>query len=202
MSIAKVAVVPVLLAALGAARGADVDPIRPLIHVTWETWDPDRRDPLEYCTPEEAFPPPPPNAAELARQAEERFALGDLSGAEGFADKAFEALRLQSAGDLEVVVRLRGLREKIGGMRTEVDAAKEFRKLNLRLSGVAWNKSNPVAFVNDKLCVPGDIVEGATIDLILPGEVIFEFNGVRMRKSLLRPSVERVEGSDEPGERE
>ena len=101
MSIAKAAVVPVLLASLGVARGAEFSDT--------DCWRADRRDPLEYCTPEEAVPPPPGiTAAELAQQAEERFALGDFIGSEGFVDKAFEALRLEGAGDPKVKALLLG----------------------------------------------------------------------------------------------
>ncbi|MHC5055816.1 MAG: hypothetical protein ACYTKD_13985 [Planctomycetota bacterium] len=200
MGIGKAAAVPVLLAALGAARGADA--------AGPETdFSEGRRDPLEFCSPGEVPTPPPPpppeGAAEFVREAQERIIDGDLDGADlMIAEGLLVALR---AGDRESEARLRDLREKVRGMRTKVDAENEFRKLGLSVTGVAWSESNPVAIVNGALCVPGDVVEGATIDAILPGEVVFEFKGVRMRKTLLRPSVERVKGAspaDEPGERE
>ncbi|MHC4249599.1 MAG: hypothetical protein ACYS9X_10780, partial [Planctomycetota bacterium] len=187
MGIGKAAAVPVLLAALGAARGADAaDADGPEIH-----FFEGRRDPLEFCSPAEVPPPPPPppteDAAEFVREAKERISDGDLRGADLAIAEGF--LVAHRAGDRESEARLRDLREQVRGMRTKVGAEDGFRKLGLRLSGVAWSESNPVAIVNGALCVPGDVVEGATIDAILPGEVVFEFRGVRMRKTLLRPSV-------------
>jgi hypothetical protein len=206
MGIGKAAAVPVLLAALGAARGADISGVDgPEIDFFGG-----QRDPLEFCSPGEVPPPPPPppptDAAELARQVEEQVALGNLAEAERLVDRLLDVLRVQGMEDLEAEARAHDLRVRARGRkRAEVDPVEEFSGLDLRLSGVAWNESKPVALVNDELCVPGDVVEGATIDAILPGEVVFEFRGVRIRKSLLRPSVERVEGASpagEPGERE
>jgi len=192
MSIGKAAVIPALLTALGAAQGAEADLARSPGKMTWE---PGRRDPLECCPKTEAPLAPPANAAELARLAEEQLALGNIGKAERLADDALGALRVQGAGDREVEARLRSLIEKTGGARTESETIKGFRGLKLSLSGVAWSKSNPVALINGRLCVPGDVVEGATIDRIFPGEVVFVFNGVRVRESLRRPSAERARGS-------
>jgi hypothetical protein len=209
MRIGNVAVIPVLLAALGAARsadarGADAAPVSPVPIVI--SWDQTRRDPLECWVPKDDFPKPPPaNAAELVRQAAEQLALGNISETERLIGETSDALRVQGAGDQEVETQLRSLREEIASTRTVVDAVEQFRKLELSLSGIAWSRSNPVALVNDMACVPGDIVEDARIVSILPVEVVFEFNGVRVRKSVLHPGVERVEDSGaagEPGERE
>jgi len=192
MSIGKAAVIPVMLAALGAAQGAETESARP----PGETnWGPGRRDPLEWSSQTEAPVGPKANAAELARLAEKQFALGNTGEAERLVDEALAALRVQGAGDREVEARLRGLLEKTRGARTEAETIKEFRGLKLRLSGIAWSKSNPVALINGGLYVPGDVVEGATVDKILPGEVVFVFNGVKVRESLRRPGVERTGGS-------
>jgi len=201
MSIGKAAVIPVLLTALGAAQGADVDSARSPGEMTW---GPARRDPLEWCSQTEAPVGPPANAAELARLAEEQLALGNTGETERLVDEALAALRVQGAGDREVEARLRGLLEKTRGARSEAETIKEFRGLKLRLSGVAWSKSNPVALINGRLCVPGDVIKGATVESIFPGEVVFVFNGVRARESLRRPGVERAGGSGvtaEPGRR-
>lgn len=204
MRIANLAVIPVLLAALGAARGAEIDPARPVPAVI--PWGKTGRDPLECWVPKEGFQPPPSaNAAELVRQAEEQLALGNISETERLIGEAVDASRVQGAGDREVEARLSSLREKIESTRAAVDTVEQFRKLKLRLSAIAWSKSNPVALVNEVVCAPGDIIEDVRIVSIFPDEVIFEFDGVRMRKSLLHPSAERMEDSratGNPGERE
>ena len=192
MSIGKAAVIPVVLAALGAARGAETESAPSPGEMNW---GPGRRDPLEWCSQTEAPVGPQANAAELARLAEEQFALGNTGETERLVDEALAALRVQGAGDREVEARLRGLLEKTRGARTEAETLKEFRGLKLRLSGVAWSKSNPVALINGRLYVPGDVVAGATVDRIFPGEVVFVFNGVSVRESLWRPGVEHTGGS-------
>ena len=192
MSIGKAAVIPVVLAALGAAHGAEVDSGPSPGEMTW---GPGRRDPLEWSSQTEAPVDPSANAAELAQRAEEKFALGNTGETERLVDEALAALRVQGAGDREVEARLRGLLEKTRGARTEAETLKEFRRLKLRLSGVAWSKSNPVALINGRLCVPGDVIKGATVEGIFPGEVVFVFNGVSVRKSLWRPGVEHTGGS-------
>ena len=51
----------------------------------------------------------------------------------------------------------------------------------------------------------GDIVEGAGIDGVSPGEVVFVLNGLKIWKSVLHPRVERVgrvPATREPGEQE
>lgn len=195
MSFVKVAAASVLVAALGAARGAEAGDADGASSAGFPEL---RRDPLEFCAPEDMAvtetPPPDADAAELARKAEEELALERAVEAERLLDEAIEALRVQAAGDVEIEARLRDLRRKLLDMRTEDAAAEGFGKLGLKLSGVAWSKANPVALINDQLLVPGDSIEGAKIERISPGEVVFVFNGVRIRKSLLRPSVDRVEG--------
>ncbi len=206
MSFGRAAAISAFVAALGAAGGAEAGDSG---NASTTGFPELRRDPLEFCSTEEmavtATPPPDADAVEFARKAEEELALEKAAEAERFIDAALEALRVQAAGDVEIEARLRGLRRKLLDMRTEDAAAEAFGKLGLKLSGVAWSKASPVALIDDQLWVPGDVIEGATIDGIFPGEVVFVFNGVRIRKSLLRPSVDRVEGihvTGRSGERE
>lgn len=175
------------------------------------TWSKAHRDPLEFrprsVESEEDPPPPPPpprDAGDLARLAERRLGERAFAEAEALAEEGLAFLQ-RSASPEEAEGRaleqkLRRIVQSARKLRARAEAEEEFCRLGIDVAGIIWESSKSVALVDGEVCRAGDIIKGARIEEIHPGEVVFVFKGVRVRRVLVQTGA--VRGPTGPGANE
>jgi hypothetical protein len=163
-------------------------------------WPPDPKDP-EDKDPEDKDPEerdPENRTGKLTRQ---ELMLRIRRMAEGRAIKAEDLLAARQYAAVvettaealakikEVQLPAPALSEKLSRahetasrMKERAEIEKEFRGLQIKIGGVAWNRTSPVALINGEIMRPGETVSGARIEEIRRSEVVFSLKGVRVRR--------------------
>jgi hypothetical protein len=125
----------------------------------------------------------------IRRMAEDRAIKAEDLLAEGQYSKVVESTAEALTKIQEVQLPAPALTEKLSRahetarrMKERAEIEKEFRDLQIKIGGVAWNRTSPVALINGEIMRPGETVGGARIEEIRRSEVVFSLKGVRVRR--------------------
>jgi len=206
--------IAVLAMVLPAAWGLTGEPEKPVAgqvpaeEPPWIYEDDGRRDPFTFMkpiviktdrpdvTPREQLQEKRLEAERNYHIAANAFMSGNPKAAVAACDaglEAFRDIRTDEVPELqEMRERLFRLRKASERQRNRQDAEEAFDKLNLRLTGVVARERDSKAIINGKLAERGDLInpadhsEGALVDDIQPGRVIFRFRGYRIELKVLQ----------------
>jgi hypothetical protein len=181
----------------------------------WKWEETGRRDPFAYRALVDSKPPPKKRLRKKPKWPidEEQPPMVDLEALIGEAREAAEEARdflesrefdsaasavrglipqLERAGlDSECEALLR-LYDTAARLKARAAAERAFGELGIAVNGIIWEETGAaVALVSQRsstagsLVRKGDVVRGARIEEIRPGEVVFRFNGVSVRDGVL-----------------
>ena len=205
--------ITVLALALPATRGWGGEPEKPPAgpapaeEQPWIYEDGGRRDPFTFMKPiviKTAQPGEQPDRGRMVErqvEAERNYNIaanalmsGNPKAALAACDaglEAFRDIRTDNVPELqEMRERLFRLRKASERQRNRQDAEDAFKNLNLRLSGVVARERDSKAIINGKQVGRGDLIEaadnseGAIVDDIQQGRVIFRFRGYKIELSV------------------
>ena len=168
-------------------------------------WDPevtDGRNDGSRGTPKK---PEPPAKKEFDYEGEVRLSLKNATSflaGDAFSEAADSAKvgldSLVRSGDkIEETVRFE-LHEKLDRIRIAAErqirrlaTEKRFKDLALTVKGILISESGPRAVINAEVFGEGDFIRGALIRRIESDHVEFEYEGLRIRRSLPKPQAKR-----------
>jgi hypothetical protein len=143
----------------------------------------------------EPLPPPPPptntaSAEEIRRfaeksalDAERAIGLRNFSRAEEYTQEALSKLEGLQIPDSAVAERLDRAHRTAQRLRTREEVEKEFKNIAIEIQGIIWEPENPVALIKGQTIREGMTVEGALVEEIRTGEIIFNYKGIRCSRS-------------------
>lgn len=170
----------------------------------WSWEDSGRRDPFVFRQAKEPgggggtgrrpfSPPTPPSppvnptavlreANKVADQCVRRLEFRDFDAVAVLASDYKRRLCESGLEAEHVYERLVTIRQTALRLRARERAEQAFGRLRIDVHGIIWEETGASALVNDRIVREGSVVEGARVKEIRPGEVLFEFKGVLVRK--------------------
>jgi hypothetical protein len=122
-------------------------------------------------------------ARQRGLQAEFHLSQQQFSRVEEVTAGALQRLKDANVQDPPLFERLERLRETGSRLKDRREKEAEFSRLRIDIQGIIWEPGNPVALINGQTVKPGQAVEGALVEDIRPGEVVFLYKDVHVRKS-------------------
>ena len=143
---------------------------------------PGGKPPGRKLTPQEIILRVRAMAEGIATKAEDQLAARQYSAVVESTAEALSKIKEVQLPAPALSEKLSRAHETARRMKERAEIEKEFSDLQIRIGGVAWSRTSPVALINGELMGPGQLVSGARIEEIRRGEVVFSLKGVRVRR--------------------